>query len=84
MNSSTLAKNRYELEGKKEGHYKLILDALNTLKEGCAKAIGLECNLDHYQVSRRMSELQNMSKVIVDRTEKTKHYKTPVSIYKLV
>lgn len=83
MNPSLLAKKEFESSDKKLDHYKKILEALQTLGEGHAKAIAKSCGLGYHQVSRRMKELENLGKVIVDRIEKTKEYKTKVSIYKL-
>lgn len=83
MNTSSLAKKEFEASGKKEDHYKRILKALKEIGEGHAKAIGKKCQLEYHQVSRRMKELEDLGKVIVDRFEKTDEYATKVSIYKL-
>ena len=81
--SSILAKVNFEKEGKKETHYRLILNSIKALKEGCSKEIALKSGLDYYQVSRRLSELERLGNIVVDRIEKTSFYKTPVNIYKL-
>jgi len=84
IDPSAQAKRKFEAEGKKENHYNQILKALSKIGEGCAKAIAKATdNLDRYQVSRRLRELEKMGKIVMDRVGKSKHFESEVGIYKL-
>lgn len=83
METSILAKERYDKSGNKQIHYNLIKTALKTLKTACAKQIAEFTSLSQAQVSRRMSELTKFKQVKVASKELTKYHRTAVNIYQL-
>jgi len=83
MNTSTIAKQKFESSGSKEIHYKKIINALVEIKEGCSRAISKQSGLTQHQVSRRVLELINMGKIEIDRVGESKFFTQKVNIYKL-
>ena len=83
MNTSQLAKQQFEIDFKKEKHYKAILRALKMLGSSCSKGIAKHSNLRYVQVSRRVLELINLGDIKIVDQRKTKYYKTKVNIYAL-
>jgi len=85
MNPSLEAKLLFEKQGKKNLHYKMIIKALDELKESCSRGIANQTGLSQIQVSRRVSELQKLDKIQVVDFKKTQYFtKKAVSIYSLV
>lgn len=84
METSIIAKNKFDSSGKKETHYNAILNALEVIKKGCSKAIAKQSGLNYHQVSRRLSELERIGKVEFIEKAFTNYYETPVNLYQKV
>lgn len=82
MNTSQIAKQKFDSSEKKENHYNLILKALKD-KNLCSRGISEKTGLTQHQISRRTLELQNQGKIEVAEIEKTKHFNQKVNIYGL-
>jgi len=83
MKTSQLAKKQFEIDFKKEKHYKAILRALKMLGTSCSKGIAKRSNLSYIQVSRRLLELINLKEIKIVDQRKTRYYQTKVNIYAL-
>ena len=81
MKSSLLAKQEFEISGKKEAHHKLIKKTLREVKKACSKKIAELSGLTQHQVSRRLLELELEGSIKNIGRELTKYHKTKVNIY---